>query len=357
MSDQVLRSSTRGGVGWSGRATARDVAAVAGVSAQTVSRVANGTQSVAEPTRQKVLAAMAQLGYAPNAAAQALRAGRSSSIGVVAHHLNRTGEANIIDAVCTSARQHGYDVALAHAASGSAEDVNRAIARARQGVAGLVVLGLETAELATVRIPPSLPVVLADSRTDLSVPNVGLDQQAGARLAVDHLLGLGHDTVHLVAGPRNSMQSRQREQGWRESLQAAGRRVPATVSHGDWSPASGYRAGFLVADDPSITAVLVANDEMAAGLLRALHERGRRVPRDVAVVGFDDVSAAWLWPPLTSVQQDFTTIGFHLVDVLLRQIDRRDHGGPVRESILVPPHLQVRASSGIPSTAEGEHHH
>lgn len=339
----------RGGVGWGDRATARDVAALAQVSSQTVSRVANDSPNVKPETREKVLAAMAKIGYSPNAAARGLRSGRSDMIGVVVHHLARTGEAHIVESVAATARSRGYAVTLVDAPSGSARDLNQAIIRLRQGVSGLVVLGLETADVDQVRMPARTPVVVADSRV-LEHPSVGFDQAGGAHLAVTHLLGLGHRTVHLLGGPEGSVQAAQREKAWRSTLSAAGREVPEPW-HGDWSPASGYAIGRDIAENPEVTAVFAANDEMAAGLLRALHEVGRRIPEDVSVVGFDDLLAEYLWPPLTSVHQNFAGVGENLVRLLIRRIDGDVDGtgadGDDGEVLnLVPATLVIRASTG-----------
>lgn len=318
----------RGGVGWGDRATARDVAALAEVSSQTVSRVANGSPNVRPETRDRVLAAMAKIGYSPNAAARALRSGRSDTIGVVVHHLVRTGEAHIVEAVTSTARARGYAVTLMDAPSGSAHDLNEAILRLRQGVAGLVVLGLETVDDDQVRMPARTPVVVADSRV-LAHPSVGFDQRGGAHMAVTHLLSLGHRTVHLLGGPEGSIQAAQREEAWRATLSAAGREVPEPW-RGDWTPASGYEAGRAIAENPEVTAVFAANDEMAAGLMRALHEAGRRIPEDVSIVGFDDLLAEYLWPPLTTVHQDFARVGENLMRLLLRQIEGADGKGTGR---------------------------
>lgn len=344
----------RGGVGWTSRATARDVAALAGVSPQTVSRVAADATNVRPETRERVLDAMTKLGYAPNAAARALRSGRSDLVGVVVHHLARTGEARIVDAVVATAHAHGYATTLVDAPDGTAEHLNAALRRLG-GVAGVVVLGLETADVDRLHVPVRLPVVVADSRS-LVHPAVGFDQRGGAQAAVAHLLGLSHETVHMLAGPADSLQSREREEAWRAMLTASGREVPELL-RGDWTPASGYEVGRLLAEDPSVTAVFVANDEMAAGLLRALHEVGRRIPEEVSVVGFDDVLAEHLWPPLTTVHQDFAGIGANLVRELLRRLAPLEGapsgtgtalgtGAPEVSTTLVPAQLVVRQSTG-----------
>ena len=160
-----------------------------------------------------------------------------------------------------------------------------------------------------------------------------------------HLLDLGHPTVWHVAGPEGSFSAERRAQTWRTELAAAGRSVPELL-RGDWSAESGYRAGQRLAAEPDCTAVFVANDQMALGVLRALHEHGRRVPGDVSVVGFDDVpeSASFL-PPLTTVHQDFTEVGRRCVQRVLRQIrnDRAEHG-----TTLVASRLIVRSSTAPP---------
>lgn len=342
MSQTAGAPSRRGGVGWTHRATAQDVALVANVSAQTVSRVANGAPNVRPETRERVLAAMAKVGYAPNAAARALRSGKSNLIGVIVHHMGRTGETHIVRAVAAAAHHAGHPVALMDATSGRATDLNDAIGRLRTDLAGLIVLGLETSDVESVRVPVRMPVVIADSRA-LIHPTVGFDQRGGASLAVTHLLGLGHPTVHHLGGPLDSVQAHMREDAWRETLTVAGKAVPEPW-HGDWSPASGYAIGRQIAEDPAVSAVFAANDEMAAGLMRALHEAGRLIPDDVSVVGFDDVLADYLWPPLTSVHQDFSGLGDNLVRLLLQQIDP---DAPRERAVirLVPSRLVVRSSS------------
>jgi DNA-binding LacI/PurR family transcriptional regulator len=151
--------------------------------------------------------------------------------------------------------------------------------------------------------------------------------------------------VHHLAGPADSFAAERRVAAWREVLTEAGRPVPPPA-RGDWSSASGYRAGLLLADDPECTAVFASNDQMALGLLRALHERGRRVPEDVSVVGFDDIpEAGHFVPPLTTVHQDFAEVGRRCVAGVLRQIqqDGDQHG-----TTLVPTHLVERASTAPP---------
>jgi len=324
-----------------------DVARLAGVSQQTVSRVSTGATNVRPQTRDRVLAAMDQLGYSPNHAARALRSGAFGAIGLIAHRLTRTGESRTVEAVVEAARAHGYTVSLVDVRTPSSSDVSDAVRRLdHQAIDGLVVIRAEDATPETLALPRRLPVVVSDSRFVGHHPAVGTDQGEGATQAVQHLLDLGHATVHHLAGPDDSTPARVRAEAWRARLRAAGRPVP-TVLHGDWSAASGYALGARLADDPEVTAVFCANDEMAAGLVRALHEHARRVPADVSVVGFDDIAMAeYLWPPLTTVRQDFPRIGVELVDLLVRQI--RGHETLTGHHVLIPTSLVVRESTAPP---------
>lgn len=349
MSGPKESRTRRGGVSWTDRPTGKDVAKLAGVSTQTVSRVANGAENVHPDTRARVLEAMAQVGYAPNAAARALRGGGSTMLGVVAHHLSRTGEANVLEGLISTAHRHGYSVSLTVANSGSASDINEAITRVQQGVAGIVVVGLDDTDVAELERPARLPFVLADSR-ELPLPTAGHEQFNAGREATQHLLDLGHHTVHHLAGPVDSPPARLRQEGWRAALEEAGRPVPE-VRLGDWSPESGYEQGVALAADPAVTAVFAGNDEMAAGLYRALAQHGRSVPNDVSVVGFDDQLGRYLQPALTSVHQDFAVLGELLVNRVVALIKANEPGADpaaralLAHSELIPSQLVVREST------------
>lgn len=324
-----------------------DVALLAGVSAQTVSRVSTGAEHVRPATRERVLAAMDELGYSPNHAARALRYGSFGTIGLIAHRLARTGESRTVEAVVEAARAEGYTVSLVDVQSPGSDDVTAAVSRlSHQSIDGLVIIRAETATPVTLALPRRMPVVVSDSRFVGHHPAVGADQVTGTHLAVAHLLDLGHRTVHHLGGPADSAPAQLRADAWRQHLVGAGREVPEVV-RGDWSARSGYEAARRLAENPDVTAVFCANDEMAAGLMRALHEHGRRVPEHISVVGFDDIPLAeFLWPPLTTVQQDFHLIGRQLVDLLLRQI--RGRAELTDHRIVVPTRLVVRASTAAP---------
>ncbi|MEU0313060.1 LacI family DNA-binding transcriptional regulator [Nocardioides sp. NPDC006273] len=331
----AARPATRRG------ASQADVARIAGVSGQTVSRVANGARYVDPATRERVLSAMREVGYRPNRAARALRSGRFQSIGVIAFELSSVGTTHTLDAIAAAATETGYAINLLPVLDAVRAAFDQL---GEQAVDGIIIL-VETHRLDGVAVPEGLPVVVVDSSAQYNYPIVDNDQAQGARLATEHLLDLGHETVWHVAGPELSYSARRRRTSWQGTLEAHGRTVPPVLS-GDWSTASGYEAGLRLADNEEVTAVFTANDQMALGLLRALHERGRRVPDDVSVVGFDDMEeAAYFWPPLTTVHQSFDEVGRGAVDALIRQIQSGEHE---HQEVLVPPRLVVRASTAPP---------
>ncbi|WP_434097955.1 LacI family DNA-binding transcriptional regulator [Streptomyces sparsogenes] len=329
------------------RASMADVARLAGVSSQTVSRVSNGYSGVTEETRRQVLAAMKELGYRPNSAARALKRGEFRTIGVITFSLATTGNVRTLEAIATSAAQEGYAVTLLPVAVPTQDEVRGAFSRLGELAvdAVIVIMEVHLLDAATVSLPPGVQVVVADSDAGDRYSVVDTDQAGGTRAAVRHLLDLGHRTVWHLAGPEESFAAQRRADAWRATLTDAGRTPPPLV-RGDWSAESGYRAGLRLAEEADCTAVFAANDQMALGLLRALHERGRKVPEDVSVIGFDDIPEAGSFlPPLTTVHQDFAEVGRRCVEGVLRQMreDVTEHG-----TTLVPTRLVLRGSTAPP---------
>ncbi|MFE9725850.1 LacI family DNA-binding transcriptional regulator [Streptomyces sp. NPDC005794] len=328
-------------------ASIEDVARRAGVSGQTVSRVANGRSNVGAETRQRVLAAMSELGYRPNSAARALRSGQFHSIGVIVFTLTSYGNLRTLEAVAAAATERRYTITLMPLTHPTHADVSVALDRLGEQAVDGVILLIESHLIgsAEARLHRDIPVVVVDSRVADRSAVVDTDQFAGARLATEHLLELGHETVWHVAGPQDSYSADLRLRGWRETLLAHGRPVPEPI-HGDWYSDSGYAAGRRLAAEPGLTAVFAANDQMALGLLRALTEAHRRVPQDVSVAGFDDMPEARNFiPPLTTVHQDFTAIGRTAVQALVQEIE----GGAPAEYKEIAPRLAVRDSTGRPA--------
>jgi DNA-binding LacI/PurR family transcriptional regulator len=323
-----------------------DVAKLAGVSHQTVSRVINGYTHVRPETRQRVLAAMDRLDYRPNPAARALVTGRSGTVGVVSFDTTLYGPASTLFAIEQAAHAAGYFITIVSLLAIDRASVLDAIERLRvQGVDGiLVITPHEGAAEALVNLPTGVPVVAVEAGRPDSVPLVAVDQHSGAVAATQLLLDLGHRTVWHVAGPHDFLEAQQRLEGWRATLEAAGAEIPPVLV-GDWSPRSGYQVGLQLAQDPDATAVFVSNDQMALGLLRALHEHGREIPREMSVVGFDDIpEAQYFMPPLTTVRQNFAEVGRGSLRLLLEVM----RGGQAPQHLAVAPELVVRRSTAPP---------
>jgi DNA-binding LacI/PurR family transcriptional regulator len=322
-----------------------DVARLAGVSHQTVSRVINDSSHVRAETRQRVLVAMRELGYRPNSVARALVTGRSNTLGVVSFDTTLYGPASTLFGIERAAHEAGYFIIIASLKALNRDSLTEAIERlSLQGVDGILVIApyVEAAE-ALLHAPTGIPLVAVEAGPAETVPLVAIDQFAGARSATQHLLDLGHETIWHISGPADFIESRKRQEGWRTTLEAAGTDPPPPLV-GDWSARAGYDLGRRLSRVPAVTAVFVANDQMALGVLRAMHEAGREIPRALSVVGFDDIpEAPYFTPPLTTVRQDFNEMGSRGVRLLLRIME---NGESVRSPPAVAPELVVRASTG-----------
>jgi DNA-binding LacI/PurR family transcriptional regulator len=324
-----------------------DVAKLAGVSHQTVSRVINRSAHVRPETRQRVLAAMDRLDYRPNPAARALVTGRSGTLGVVSFDTTLYGPASTLFAIEQAAHAAGYFLSIVSLLALDRTSVLGAIERLRvQGVDGiLVITAHEGAAEALVNLPTGVPIVAVEAGRPDSVPLVAVDQLSGAVSATQLLLDLGHRTVWHVAGPRDFLEAQQRLEGWRATLEAAGAEIPPVLT-GDWSPRAGYQHGLRLAQEPAVTAIFVSNDQMALGLLRALHEHGREIPRQVSVVGFDDIpESQYFLPPLTTVRQPFAEVGRGSLRLLLEVMDG---SAQAPQQLAIAPELVVRRSTGPP---------
>ncbi len=323
-----------------------DVAALAGVSHQTVSRVLNDSPLVREDTRERVHAAIVELGYRRNAAARLLATNRSGRFGMVSAHLALHGPSMIAAAVQSAGREAGYDVAVVGVLEMTERALRDAVDRLLdQAVEAIVVAVAHREALNLVRsLSLPIPVVLVQGVGPGDTMAAGIDQVLGARIATDHLLDLGHRSVAHVSGPADWIEAAQRREGWQQAHEARGL-LPGPELAGDWSAGSGYDAGLRIAASPDVTAVFAANDGMALGVLKALHESGRKVPADVSVVGFDDVpEAAFYWPALTTVAQAFSELGRRAVDLTVRALE-----GEQRPAVeLAQPELVVRASTAAP---------
>ncbi|MFF7276177.1 substrate-binding domain-containing protein [Streptomyces griseorubiginosus] len=331
-----------------------DVARIAGVSHQTVSRVLNDHPNVRARTRERVLAAVRELGYRPNAAARTLATRRTRTLGVISFNTTLYGPACMLYGIEQAAREHEYSVTVAAVGTLDRRSVLDAVDRLRnQGVAGIVVIAPQTAAVgALANVPADVPLVAVGCGTHTALASVAVDNEAGAELATSYLLDLGHRTVHHLVGPRTWLDAQEREAGWRATLEKRGAPVPEPHAGADWTARTGYEHGRRIADDPEVTAVFCANDHMALGLLRALQQAGRRVPEDISVVGFDDMpETEYFGPSLTTVRQDFDELGRRALRALIEIVGDPDSGIPasgVRPHIVIPPSLVVRTSATRP---------
>jgi DNA-binding LacI/PurR family transcriptional regulator len=332
----------------------RDVAAAAGVSYQTVSRVINGHPSVRPTTREMVRATIEELGFRPNRAARALAGGPAESVTVLTPNTTLYGYQAALQGIEEAARAAGFSVGVRVVESAAPAEVADAVTRAVAPGGALIVIAYDKAgTMALEAVPPDIPmaalVETPPAGQGRDRPWVWLDDRAAARLATGYLLTQGHQTVRYLALP-SSTRTSQRQAGWRAALQEAGAPVPAPIPC-DWTPRAGYQAGLALAADPSVTAVLCGNDDLALGVMRALHEAGRSIPGEVSVVGFDDIPAAqFLTPALTTVRLDFAELGRTCFALLQALLERRD---PMPRTRRPTPELIIRESAGPPPLPRG----
>jgi DNA-binding LacI/PurR family transcriptional regulator len=321
----------------------QDVGRLAGVSHQTVSRVLNGDPAVTPALVARVQEAIRTLGYTRNTAARALASRCSMSIGVVTYGLAQYGPSVALIGIADAARQLDHATSLVTLPEIDRNAVQDAVDHLiALSVDGIIVVAPVTAAIDVVgSLTADIPMVRYECGPTNTATSVSINEALGARLATQYLLDLGHATVSHVGGPPGWLGSDQRSDGWRSALLAANARVPEPA-FGDWSAESGYWAGKRIAGDTSITAVFVANDQMALGVLHALHESGRRVPQDISVVGFDDIpECAFFQPPLTTVRLNFAELGRRCVARLMDLISGESR--PFEPALR--PELVVRASA------------
>jgi len=321
--------------------TIYDVAAAAGVSHQTVSRFLSGYEGIRPATREKVQAALDELGYHRNSAARALRLSRSNRIGVIAHDLEETGPARIIKGAFNEAQRQGFVLDIILIDEQNAESIDEGISLAfEQRVDG--VLALAQSDAVVQRLIERLPHVMVGGEVETDAENVPANERSG-RLAADHLLELGHEAIGYISGPSGWDASRSRRRGFEDRLAEQGI-TPMWVHEGDWSARSGYDTWHaLSARERDVTAIATANDSTAIGLIAAITESGRRVPDDISVVGTDDIAEArYQVPALTTIQMDHEGQGAVSVASLIARLE----DGPIADQArFTPPSLIVRGST------------
>ncbi len=328
------------------RVTLYDVARHAGVSYQTVSRVINGYPHVAAETRARVLQVINTLDYRPNATARSLATRHSCTFGMVTYGLSYYGPVQMMLNVERAAKAVGYSLRLTDLDAMTLDGMQKAISGLRDQLVDGILLIMPTQGIRydyLREICGDIPFVEMDTEARAEIPSVMIDQSGGSRLATQHLLDRGHRAIAEICGPQDWFSGFARHESWASTLSAAGI-TPNLSLEGDWSADSGYRAALtLIARQAEFTGLIVGNDQMALGALRALREHGYRIPDDVSVVGFDDIpEAAYFDPPLTTVRQDFPLLGHQSVEYLISLIEEPDM--PFQQRIL-PTQLIERAST------------
>lgn len=321
----------------------RDVARLAGVSHQTVSRVLNDHPSIRPETKKRVQDAIAVLDYKPNLAARTLVTSRSRTIGILSATIGEFGPTSSIASIEDAARVEGYSVTTVNLPATTPEAIGDAIRQlGREQVSGIVVLAPQVRVFNVLRgMAVGVPFVSLQTASGSDGFSLSADQVAGARAVTEHLISLGHSDILHLAGPQDWIEAESRMRGYLDALREADLPTFPPI-RGDWTADFGYFAGTELVRRRDFTAVFAANDLMAIGLMHGFRDAGIEVPRQVSVVGFDDIPvAAHVWPPLTTVHQDFPSLGQRAVHILLAQI----RGEDVPEFGPVVPQLRLRSSS------------
>ncbi|WP_416352008.1 LacI family DNA-binding transcriptional regulator [Subtercola sp. RTI3] len=330
----------------------RDVARLAGVSHQTVSRVLNNHPSIRSETKARVQKVMDDLQYRPNRAARVLATSRSRIIGVITAASSQYGPASSLQAIEQAAREKGYFVNTVNVDGSDRESLERGLNHLLdQSVEGLIVIAPQVLAFHMfAELKVSLPFVTLQSTGSNDEQALSVDQISGARRATRHLIEQGHRMIVHVAGPQDWFEAEARAQGFALEMAAAGLVAPAPVL-GDWTALSGAALGRTLARQRAavppverFTAIFSANDQMALGLIHGLAIEGVSVPGDVSIVGFDDMpEARFFLPPLTTIRQDFAELGRRSIALLLGDLDEESP-----EAGAIVPDLIVRGSTAAP---------
>lgn len=340
------------------RTTIADVARAAGVSKATVSRVLTGqTKLVREETRQRVLKAVDELGYHPSNLARSLKSKRSFTLGIVGYGLDYFGPSCTLSGIEQEAGELGYTVILHLVRKPETNDVEQLLRKMLSFYVDGIVwavpeIGENRAWIRHHLHQPSVPIVFLSMEPQPDQFIVAVDNYSGGLLATRHLIAQGCQNIGLITGPLDWWEARQRKLGWQEALESVGLpRKDSLIAEGNWTSASGMHGlTQLLTRHPEIDGLFASNDQMALGALKVARQLGRRIPEDLAIVGFDDIpEAAYFYPPLTTVRQDMVDLGRSAVRELGKAIEanRSSKALPPR-TILLQPELIVRESSLLP---------
>lgn len=335
------------------RVTIKDVAQVAGVSTQTVSRVMNKFSYVSGETRQRVEAVVEQLGYRPSTLARSLIQQRSYTLGIVTFGLKFLGPSRTLNGIADQADKLGYMLLMKELDNFEKHSLNEVMDSllARQ-VDGIIWVAPEIGNNHDwVEKSESIPVpaLFLAMRPRAGISSVATDNHLGAVMATRHLLENGRKRVGHISGPMSWWEAEERKRGWRETLEKAGLDAPEQFcAEGNWSSASGEQAFLqLLEAYPNMDSIFVANDQMALSVLRESHRQGIRVPEQLAVIGFDNLpESAYFYPSLTTISQDLQLLGEEAVQRIVEMIQARQNNQPLpSRSQFIQPTLIVRESA------------
>ncbi|NUM46077.1 MAG: LacI family DNA-binding transcriptional regulator [Anaerolineales bacterium] len=337
------------------RTTIKEVAAAAGVSTMTVSRVLNERPDVSIETRKRVKKIIEELEYQPSALARSLIQQRSYTLGVVTAGLKHIGPSRTLNGITQMAEEAGYSLLLKelphYHTNQTAPILQELLSRHVDGIIWAVPeIGDNHDWVNELALPLEIPIVFLTMETRERLTIVSVDNYQGGRLVMEHLLAQGYQQIGHVAGPLDWWEARQRMAAWRDALTERGVVVKdAYWAEGNWSSASGTEAAEkLFAQYPEMDAIFVGNDQMALGVLQVIHKRGLRIPTDIGIVGFDNIpEAAYFYPALTTVHQDQLEVARVAMQEMIQIVACGWQGEeqPVPQSIMISPTLVVRASS------------
>ncbi|PKN94411.1 MAG: hypothetical protein CVU44_04825 [Chloroflexi bacterium HGW-Chloroflexi-6] len=330
--------------------TIKDIARMCNVSTQTISRVINKRPDVSPETRELVENAIAEMGYKPSALARSLVQQRSYTLGVILSGLRYVGISLILNGITEECEQTGYALFVEELPRFDTPNIVPVIeSLMAHQVEGIIFAAPELNENVKIvqsQLPASRPpIIFLKCQPNPNYTTIGIDNYGGARKAVEHLLSTGRRHIGLIAGPLEWLEARQRKQGWEDALKSVGVDVTANKwSMGNWSSASGESAfAELLQKYPTMNAIFVSNDQMALGALHYCHNNGIRVPQDMAIVGFDDLTeSAYFHPALTTITNPLRELGILAVKTLLEQIE--GHTEP-ENVVTLPTELIIRAST------------
>lgn len=334
--------------------TIKDVARVAGVSTQTVSRVLNDRPDVSADTRTRVQQVITTLGYSPNVFARNLSRGRSNTLGVIGYGLVYYGTSSVLTGIENKANELGFSLTLSlidHVEPSRVEHIlYDLLSRRVEGIIWAVPADVNNFDWLEERFSKiQIPIIYINKGPTDSDFVSSLDSRLGGKLATKHLMNQGYKRIGIITGPRSWWEAQERLSGWREVVEAAGYAdVDNLIVEGDWNPPSGNVGLHTLLDrDPEIDAIFMSNDQMALGALQAARRLGLRVPEDLGIVGFDDIpEAAYFYPSLTTMRQDTRELGAIAVDRVSNLIRAQRSGESLEPDISwLKPRLIVRKSS------------